>query len=248
MRVERVATTRPSTPELDAAIALRYERAIAAADREGRRLFDGPTQRWIGHRIEEGRLIVVAGPGRYRDFVATNLAPDVIPDVAGGTLPWSHFGNAIGTSALIVTRDDRLVAGRRSRRVLAYSGHVHSFGGILEAAADGEAIDVFASLRRELHEELGLAAADCAKTTLLGVIREPRIHQPEMLFVVVTLLDLATLTKRWYAAESHDEHDELVSLQRAHFLAEPNTLDELAPVSPIGRAAFALYRRCWAGR
>ncbi len=242
------AELRPTTAELDAHIERRWQAALDHARREQRPLFDGAVLRWVDYLLEaatpphgERKLTLILGRSSYRDFVGTNLDPTIAPADRGGRWPWSHFGNAVGTSALVITRDQRLVAGRRSDRVLGYPGFVHSFGGIVEAADDPSgAVDLFASVHRELTEELGLLPSELEQSVLTGIIRAPRIEQPELLFAVRTPLTLGELRDRWSHAASRDEHSTLVD-----FADDASTiecaLEAAAPVSPIGRACFALY-------
>jgi 8-oxo-dGTP pyrophosphatase MutT (NUDIX family) len=241
---------RPTTPALEANIERRWRAELAEAAREKRHLFDGPVLRWIDHEVRRAEggasfLSLVLGRSSYREFVGTNLDATLRPDVAGGALPWSCFGNAVGTSAIVIARDGPLVAGRRSRRVTGYAGFVHTFGGMLEgvderARADGVAIDVFASMRRELTEELGLAPAEMRALRLNGVMLEPLIHQPELLFDLSVPLTSSELRERWRSATSGDEHDELVLLPDDERAIE-SALARLGPVSPIGRACLALH-------
>jgi 8-oxo-dGTP pyrophosphatase MutT (NUDIX family) len=256
VRAEITAERRPSTPELDAHIDERWEEARGLARDAGRTLFDGAVLRWVDHAVPRGddgrpRLELRLGRGVYREFVGTNLDPTLKPDIAGGSLPWRRFGNAIGTSAIVVTDDRRLVMGRRSARVLGYAGHVHSFGGMLEGVDVAPAgppgsrdalgtVDVFASMRRELAEELALAPAEMRDLVLTGVMIEPEIHQPELLFRVRIPLAAAALPERWRRAESRDEHEELIVLPDDEAAME-EALVPVAPVSPIGRACLALH-------
>lgn len=240
---------RPTTPALDRRIDATWASELARAARDGRHLFNGPILRLVESRVQTtaagSRLELFAAPATYMEFVGTNLDPECRPDFAGGPWPWAHFANALGTSAVVVTRDGQLVAGRRSDRVLGNPGCVHAFGGILEAAdRRGAQVDVFASLRRELHEELGVTADEVGDAVLEGMILEPEIHQPELIFHVSVALPLAELTHRWQRAESRDEHAALVTLARAPPDPEAE-LARVAPVSPIGRAALALY---WSAR
>jgi hypothetical protein len=236
---------RPSTPELDARIERRWNEALARAAHERRELFDGAVLRWLRHEIDVAppstRLHVFLGRGAYREFVGTNLDPTIRPDLAGGSIPWSQYANAVGTSAIVATRDGVLVAGRRSDRVLGFRGHVHSFGGILEAidAHDG-AVDVFASLRRELAEELALAAEESRALVLNGVTIDPILHQPEMVFRASVPVTAAELRERWRRAPSRDEHSELLEFPDDPAAIEA-ALNAAAPVSPVARACFALH-------
>ena len=60
----------------------------------------------------------------------------------------------LGISVALISRDQRLVMGRRNERVAYYPGRIHPFAGALEPADE---LDIFAAVRRELQEELGLA-------------------------------------------------------------------------------------------
>jgi len=231
--------------ELERRIEATWRSTTALAKVEGRHVFNGEVMRWLNAEIRtdsDRRLLhLTVAPSTYREFVGTNLDPTLKPDVAQGTLPWSHFGNAMGTSSVVVTSDDVVVAGRRSASVLGYAGHLHSFGEMLEAVdRHGATVDVFASLRCELREELGLRDVEIGLPVLEAIILEPLIHQPELIFHVRASLPFAKLKERWRTAESGDEHDELLALAESPADAEAE-LRRLAPVSPIGRAALALY-------
>jgi 8-oxo-dGTP pyrophosphatase MutT (NUDIX family) len=236
---------RPTTPELERRIEASWRATLAQAAVDGRHVFNGEVLRWLGAEVRsEGgrrRLELTVAPSTFREFVGTNLDPELKPDVAGGDLPWSQFANAMGTSSVLVTKDGAVVAGRRSSSVIGYAGALHSFGGMLEAVdLAGGAVDVFASLKRELREELGLADEEIEAPVLEGIILEPLIHQPEMIFHARIRLSFAELDPRWRSAESGDEHDELLALEESP--ADPEAeFARLAPVSPIGRAALALY-------
>jgi len=253
-----VAQPRPSTPALDAHIEAAWRAAVERAARDGHELFDGDVLRWVRCIVhgahDPRRLEMIVAPAKYREFVGTNLDPALRPyfgpypaaELASSVHPWSHFANAVGTSAVIVTSDGVLVAGRRSARVLGYAGCVHAFGGMLEAAdaaadpATSGAVDAFAGLERELIEELGVAAAEISEPVLEGVILEPQIWQPELIFHARVARTFAGLVDAWRGAPHRDEHDDLVTFPLAPDDPEAE-LRRAAPVSPIGRAALALY-------
>jgi len=252
-----VAQPRPSTPALDAHIEAAWRSAVERAARDGHELFDGDVLRWIDGRVRErgGRreLEMTVAPAKYREFVGTNLDPTLRasfdgeaegPATAAATVhPWARFANAVGTSAVVVTSDGQLVAGRRSARVLGYAGCVHAFGGMLEAsdaAAGSLEVDAFAGLARELVEELGVAAGEISEPVLEGVILEPLIFQPELIFHARVARSFDGLVEAWRGAPHRAEHDDLLAFPLAP--ADPEAeLRRAAPVSPIGRAALALY-------
>ncbi|MSR45695.1 MAG: NUDIX hydrolase [Planctomycetes bacterium] len=269
VRATLLATPRPTTPDLEALIERRWQAAVERAARDGRELFDGALLRLaelpIVHSASSSVELKVARSS-YREFVGTNLAraestteptagESTVGTVArstaarasrpadrGGRYSWQCFGNAIGTSALLLTADGIVVAGRRSERVFGLPGWLHCFGGMLEAVdshADCPTVDVFASMERELVEEIGLAPSDLSELVLLGALREPRCDQPELLFGATTRLTRAMLSTRFVGAPSRSEHSALVDLPRAA-AARTMALDRLDRVSPVTYACSRL--------
>ena len=252
VRATLLAVPRPTTPELEALIERRWRAAVERAARDGRELFDGAPLRLaelpVVHSASSSVELKVARSS-YRDFVGTNLAQAestaalaARPADRGGRYPWHCFGNAIGTSALVLTADGIVVAGRRSERVFGLPGWLHGFGGMLEAddsRAAGATVDVFASMERELEEELGLAPSDLSELVLLGALREPRCDQPELLFAATTRLTRAALSTRFAGAPSRSEHAALVDLPRTA-AARAMALDRLERVSPVTYACSRL--------
>ena len=251
VRVDFEPAARPSTPQLDALIAEEWDRQVALAKGTDRMLFNGALLRYVRHAIETGpagdRFCLTVGPTCYRDFVGTNLYTRHRIDEFG----WHCFANPIGTTATLLTRDGRICYGRRSMRVVYHAGHVHTFGGSLEAGdrkADGMIV-AFASVARELTEELGLSPEETSGLVCVGLIRDKEIHQPELLFEAKLELTADELRSRWQSAEAQDEHEEIVTLDDAP--------DEIVPfirrcrlIAPVAIGALFIHglqswRREW---
>jgi len=238
---------RPTTPELEAAIVETWRQQTAAAERDGRLLFNGELIRYLGHETTAASppaLRLRLGPTCYRDFVGTNLYGREWLERVG----WECFANPVGTTATLVTADGLVCYGRRSGRVAFHGGHVHTFGGALEGcdlAPDGCSIDPLASLRRELDEELGLASEDLVEPVCVGLIRDHQIFQPELLFEAGLTLTAAELAARWSGAESRNEHDALVTLPDRPEAVLP-FLRGCGPIAPVAVGALLLHgRRRW---
>ena len=205
-----VTSDRLTFPEWESSIEALWQEGLALSQREGRVLFDGPVLRLVEHRLLEDAagLELLVAEGSYRDFYGTNLRQGH----RLGPVAWDHYENPVGTSAVVITADGRAVLGRRSDHVMHYGGLGHCFGGTLEPRdrrADGE-IDVEGSIRRELHEELGLEEADIERLDCLGLVRDHEIVQPELLFSANVSLELEALELRWLAASSRYEHSALI--------------------------------------
>ena len=235
---------RPSTPEMDAMIAAEWERQMALAQEHDRMLFNGPLLRYLSHGVEndaDGRpklFRMTVGPTNYRDFVGTNLFHHDRLEAFG----WERFSNPVGTTATLMTSDGLICYGRRSAKVSYHAQHVHTFGGAFEEAdrlADGS-IDPFASVAREITEELSIAPEELIDLVCVGLVRDKEIYQPELLFEASLSMTYAEVVTRWEAAEAMDEHDSLVSLADAPEAIVP-FIRSCGPIAPVAVGALFLH-------
>lgn len=153
---------------------------IAKAGQQGRTLFNGPMVRWLGHRVDGGQLVIEAGPTDYATFFCTNYLNHAL----GERIGWERFANPIGISANVITSDGWVLYGRRNQKVACHAGWVHPFGGTVDPddRDSNGGLDVFAGMARELREELSLADDELVELVCLGMIHDPEIRQPELVF------------------------------------------------------------------
>lgn len=230
---------RSTTPAVEAVIARIWEAEQAVAELGGRRLFNGKLIRLIESRADANTLTLVLGPTDYRDFLGTNLYH--LRDLAASSPP--ALADALGVSAVVVTRDGFLVLGRRSDRVHFHSGYLHPFGGMVEEAdRRGAAFDVFGAILRELGEELGVRADEIAEIHLLGLVRDRAIRQPELCFETTVALTREELFVRFRALDSNEEHAGLEFVRDEPEAILPFLL-KAEPVTPIAAAALLLHGR-----
>ncbi len=242
VRVSFDPKPRPTTEELDALISAEWERQVALAKGTDKMLFNGALLRYSGQRMERGPggdvFHLVVGPTCYRDFVGTNLFNRHRVEEFG----WHRFSNPIGTTATLISSDGRICYGRRSKRVSYHAEHVHTFGGALEESdrrPDGS-IDAFASVSREMTEELGLPPEETHGLVCVGLIRDKEIHQPEMLFEARLEMTADELRRRWQTAESKDEHDEIVTLEDKPEAIVP-FIKNCGPIAPVAVGALFIH-------
>jgi hypothetical protein len=243
LRIRHVDEARATTPEIERLIDEEWTRQTALAKLNERLLFNGDMLRYMSHKVivandAESCLDLVVGPTCYRDFVGTNLYHgDRVLE-----LGWHRFANPIGTTATLRTADGRIAYGLRSQRVSFHAGHVHTFGGGLEASdrhADGS-IDAFASVSRELKEELNLDEHELHDLVCVGLIRDTEIHQPEMLFEARVDLPIDDLRRRWASAESMDEHIAIVELDDQPSAVAP-FIRSCELIAPVAFGALAIH-------
>jgi 8-oxo-dGTP pyrophosphatase MutT (NUDIX family) len=173
VRTEWVPETRPRVGEVEEAIEEAWDRA---SRRPGVKLFDLPMCRLESFKAN-GVLSLSMSLTTYKAFVGTNYSHPQWREKYGAPI----LANPLGMSAVIQSRDDFFLLGRRNAAVAHYPGRAHPFAGTLEPA---EADDVFAAIERELAEEIDLKPSDISEINCLGLIEDASMGQPELIFYV----------------------------------------------------------------
>lgn len=210
--VETVPSTHSVPVDVQQAIGEAWEKASA---RPGVNLFDGPMVRWEGWKATPQRLVLRLSRTSYKAFLGTNMM--------NPQLDRALLANPVGLSAALTTVDDRLVLGRRNASVAYYPERIHPFAGALEPR---DAANVFDGLRRELHEELALEAAELADIRCIGIVEDDALRQGELIFGVRTTLGHETLRSR----VDQTEHRASVAIGREEIEAVLAQAEQLTPV------------------
>ncbi|MFT5048939.1 MAG: hypothetical protein ACI8QZ_000326 [Chlamydiales bacterium] len=229
------AVLAPVPPELRRTLEAEWPGRVEKAAREGVHLTNGHLLRLTDYRATDSTLRLTLGDTTYAEFLGSNCVPQRHAET-----PWSSLANPLGTSALIVTADNKLVLGLRGDKVMHMRNQLHTIGGMFEAAdlIDG-VVDATGSILREVREELGVGDTDIANVVCRGLIREIQHLQPELMFEVQVNLTYADVQDTWRAAESRDEHAQLIAIRDdrdsiAEFLASNPIM------APQARAALEL--------
>ena len=102
--------------------------------------------------------------------------------------------------------------------------------------------DLFGRMARELSEELGVAQTELANMSVIGLVRDKSILQPELLFDVEVNLPRRELTSRFSPARSDGEHTAIEFLYD-----EPEGylpfLIKTKLVTPVAQAMLLLHGR-----
>lgn len=231
---------RPSLPELEELITRTWHDQMVLAEAAGRTLYNGRLARLLRWRVEGGGLHMVVGPTDYAAFMATHL----LNPHRGDEFGWETFAHPVGTSATVITTDGCLLYGRRNQQVAFHQDYVHTFGGGIEArekAVDGS-IDVFASIRRELCEELRIAPQDVTELVCLGMIRDRTIRQPELVFDATVRQTREELANRIDPTSHEEEHAEILAC-RDDPEAVIRFIGQTAPIAPVAVGSMLLHGR-----
>jgi len=231
VRVSWASGTRRTVPEVERAIDKAWS---AVLNKPGVKLFDGPMCRLESWEASADSLQLQLSLTSYKPFLGTNLSHPEFAERFGRDV----MANPVGVSPALHTADNFLLLGRRNDSVAYYPRRTHPFAGALEPKDGG---DLFAAVRRELHEELALAASDIAEIRCTGVAEDTGLRQPELIFRV-----RSTLTRVQIESQVHDEeHGDSVAVP-----AEP---DEVARVirdpelTPVAVASVLLWGRIMFG-
>jgi 8-oxo-dGTP pyrophosphatase MutT (NUDIX family) len=197
----------PVTKEIQAWMDDLWQRKLAQAHEQGRRLFDAPLFRFISTNAQvDGSLCLIIGDTSYKEYVTTRTADFAQKHVR------EHLGNPLAVCSVVETSDNYILLDRR-QGVDVYVGRYHVIGGFFERELDmvGTQPAPFAAIHREIREETGIQAADIKEQYCLGVIYDLATPHGEMCFL--TRLNIPLHTVLHNRTPEEDEIKQLHSLQ-----------------------------------
>jgi 8-oxo-dGTP pyrophosphatase MutT (NUDIX family) len=230
------------SPEERAEILSDFERRV------GKSIWDGPTRRLNGARLDGGVLRLELGRSSFFKTVVTNFAPAlrryahlrerIDPGPKLSPLRESRASSHIGVSVmLLLPSENRVVLARRSN-VIVYDG---MWAPAACGAVDGHC-SVTESAVAELKEEIGVPQEAVSSWRVIGVARDPvRMGEPEF-FALATTHDSITpddVRAWWRGARDSEESSEIDFVE-----SESNVLREVAArrdSSPMLWAAVWFY-------
>ncbi len=232
--------THTSPPAVESMVEQAWrERRRLAADR-GLVLFNGAMVRLVRYSHVAGTLELVTERTDYRHFLGTNFLNGNRVREFG----LEAYANPLGTSATVITIDGHLLMGRRGQHLACHAGYLHPIGGNLEPQdrGPGGRLNAFASMSRELCEELCIADDEIGELAFTGLIRDRAIHQPEMVFDATLTVTRSQLLDRFDAASPDQEH--------VGFEGCPNLPEAIVPfaesavlIAPIAVGGLLLHGR-----
>jgi 8-oxo-dGTP pyrophosphatase MutT (NUDIX family) len=213
-----------------------------ASARPGVKLFDGPMCRLEHWSPSRGLLQLTLSRTSYKLFLGTNMCHPELADRFGPQV----LANPVGVSPALETADGFLMLGRRNARVAYYPGRIHPFAGCLEpvegqpgesSSTEHKGPDVFAAVRRELWEELGLGVDDVPVIRCTGIAEDVCLRQPELIFRVKCALTRSQIEFQ----VARDEHHDSWSVPATSTGVEAGLADPA--LTPVAVASLLLWGR-----
>jgi len=198
--------------------------------------FNGRIARLEAWAVERGTLELQLRPTDYKTLLYSNGHVEEI------VAQWGEeaLAKALGISAVVLSADGLLILMQRSELVGEYPGCFDVFGGHIEAPARSGRPDPFASMERELAEELALAAEDYV-LRCIGLLLARQTRKPELIFRAHSRLHSDRLLQAAVEAQDRYEYTRLLTLpaeavEIAEFLRQHKSR-----VSPSAYGALDLF-------
>ncbi len=231
---------RTSNDEVDYLIEQTWKSELARARSGRRKLFNGKLARLIDCDVHDDRLALWVGQTSYKEFLGTNLRNPHLGESHGSQV----LADALGVSGVVVTGDGFLVMGRRSERVVFYSGFIHPISGMTDAPPEpGASPDPLEVIIKELTEETGISPDRITRSVCLALIRDKETLQPELIFELAVEGDVESIRKSARSAVDSDEHSELIEIRDEPAKVANFIKINYAELTPTGLAALLLHGR-----
>lgn len=137
---------------------------------------------------DQGRLALRTGRTDYAEFVLTNVARPERRGERGD----ASMSDALGVCAALVTRDERVLLGRRAAELDDRPGALH----VVPAGHPHPPDDPWTGLVAELDEELAIAPDEIVSARCTGVLRALPTGKPELVYALRVGLDAAEILAR----------------------------------------------------
>lgn len=205
-------------------------------------LFNGSLASLVAYRRENGKLVLQLGETCFRDQMFSNAR-------IGTWTPQEqqrYATRALGISAVVFTRDARIVMITRSQQVSEHAGCRDVIGGHIDPQQHRNTAgrpDVFLAIADEIHSELGIAPGRLVALQCIGLAENCAWRKPELVFFARLAESEAGVRA---AAASAAERFEYTAIDT--FAATPAGLRRYlkalsGQLSPSAAASLELYRR-----
>jgi hypothetical protein len=168
-------------------------------------LFDGPVWSLVSWSIVNQMLHINLQPSSYKYVLYTHFSQ------ATASIPKEARANSLGSSAITVTSDGKVVIGLRSKSLGMVPDTWH-----MVPAGNVDTPDLVAHIKTELKEELSIDLKDSDTVTVYGLFDagSEQGHKTEIVFLIqLNSMSFEDVLCRYQTvSEIHNEHVELMGV------------------------------------
>jgi hypothetical protein len=229
VRARPAESSRRIMQEVERIIDIEWEQSMRRPDVK---LFDGPMCRLESYEASYTELRLALSRTNYKTFLGTNLTHREFGSKYGRDV----MANPVGVSPALLCNDGYLLFGVRNATVAYYPNRLHPFAGSLDPR---DQLDVFAAVRRELHEELSLTDEHIGEIRCTGIVEDIELLHPELIFMVNAKLSCAEIADRLDPQEHHASH----ALRANPDIVEKMLAQQNPAFTPVAIATAMLWGR-----
>jgi len=238
LSIQWVDQPRQTNPQVERMIEKTWRKCLHDAGLQGHTLFDGRLCRLASVQRDGAKLNLSIGLTGYREFLGTNAFNSNLIHKYGQEV----LANPVGISATIISSDGYVLLGLRSSNVMLCPGCIHPIGGIMDAPEQlSGSADPFAAMAGELEQEIALVKGSIRQIVCIGLVRDKKTVQPELIFDVHTDVDVATIRQNHLQAVDADEHSELITMRDHPAIVVDFLSENRSRMTPIAQASLLLH-------
>jgi hypothetical protein len=203
------------------------------------RFFNGAIARLERWEHRDSRLVLHLCPTDYFTLLFSNGNVSHIVTTYGE----QYLSNALGISAVVISRDRKFVCMQRSKAVGEFPARTDVFGGHIDVPANGSKPCVFTAMEQELLEELSLAK-ERYDLLLLGLIKSTPNLKPELVFQARCFCDAEEIIESVASAKGRSEYDEIITMPAVKSLLRRHLQENKSDFTPSAYGSLCLFLQC----
>jgi len=198
--------------------------------------FNGVMARLNNWRQKKNQVVFELSPTDYYTLLFSNQ------NVLKISRSWGdkHLSRALGISAVVVSKDERICFMKRNQHVGEFPGRYDVFGGHIDILDFDKKPDIFAAMEQELFEELNLASENYY-LTLIGLIESIPNRKPELIFHAKSSKNYQELTRLAASALDGNEYAYIFNVMNQPEMLENFLFDNREDFSPSAYGSVTLY-------
>jgi 8-oxo-dGTP pyrophosphatase MutT (NUDIX family) len=219
---------------------MQQERSDFEQSIDKKRFFNGRIARLARWEQKDSRLVLHLCPTDYFTLLFSNGNVSYIVTTYGE----QYLSNALGISAVVISRDRKFIFMQRSKAVGEFPARTDVFGGHIDVSDNGSRPCVFTAMEQELLEELSLPK-ESSDLLLLGLIKSTPNLKPELVFQARCSCDAEEIIESAAFAKGAAEYDEIITMPARKSLLRWHLQENKSNFTPSAYGSLCLFLQCW---